>query len=237
MFDNLNTDEVVQVEEEKLGGNSKRIEETGVYDFQITKAFGGQSAGGAYFIEVHLKTEDEKDLKVREYITSGKAKNCKNYYVGKDGKKHSLPGYAKMNALDVLLTGNIEQYPKTEKKQIMLYDYEAKKEIPKEADVITSWIGKHVTGLVRMVQEFKQAKNQATGNYEDTAETRTYPEIVHFVDAVTGQTRSEKIAGKDASIKPQFVQKFGSDYVLDKTKGKAKKVEAPAEEVESPFGS
>jgi len=237
MFDNLDTSVEVKVEEEKLGGGGY-ISETGIYDFVVDRAYGGQSDGGAYFIDVRLKTEDGKTMNVREYITSGNEKGVRPYYIDKDGKQRALPGYAKMNALDVLLTGNAEQYPKTEKKTILLWNKDAEKEIPTEANVVTGWIGKPITGLVRMVREFKKAKN-ASGKWEATTDTKETSEIVHFVDAVTGQTRAEKLAGKDASVKDQFGSKYKSDFVLDRTKGKSKPAAAatPEAPVNTPFNN
>ncbi len=142
-----------------------------------------------------------------------------------------------MNALDVILTGNPGQFPVTETKTINLWNKDAEKEIPTQAEVVTSWIGKPVTGLVRMVREFKQAQNPTTKKWEDTAETRDSAEVVHFVDAVTNQTRSEKMAGKDPKVKEQFDVKYDNTYVLDKTKGKGKPAasSAPAAPAASPF--
>jgi len=238
MFAGIDQSVEVKVEDEKLSGGGY-ISETGIYDFVVDRAYGGQSDGGAYFIDVRLKTEDGKTMNVREYITSGTEKGVRPYYIDKDGKQRALPGYAKMNALDVLLTGNKEQYPSTEAKTIMLWNKDAEKEVPTEAQVVTGWIGKPITGLVRMVREFKQAKNPS-GKWVPTSETKESAEIVHFVDAITGQTRAEKLAGKDAIVKEQFASKFKSDFVLDRTKGAKSKPAAaatPEAPVASPFGN
>ena len=144
-----------------------------------------------------------------------------------------------MNALDILLTGNTEQYPNTEMKTIPLWNKDAEKEVPTEANVVTGWIGKPITALVRMVREFKRKKNES-GKWVDTSDTKDTAEVLHFVDPITGQTRSEKLSGKEAIVKPSFESKYKSDYVLDKTKGKGKPAaataatEAPAA---SPFSS
>ena len=141
--------------------------------------------------------------------------------------------------MDVLLTGNTAQYPLTETKQIPLWNKEAEKEVLTPAEVLTGWIGKPITGLVRMVREFKQKKNEATGKWEDSEETIEKPEIVHFVDPVTGQTRSEKLTGSEAKVKAQFIEKYKSDYVLDRTKGKKSNNTAstPDTPAPSPFGN
>jgi hypothetical protein len=239
LFAGLNQNDNLELEEEKIGGGSY-ISQTGVYDFVIEKAYGGQSDSGAYFIDVTMKTKDDKKLQFREYITSGKEKGIRPYYIDKQGKQKPLPGYAKINALDVLLTGNSAQYPLTETKQIPLYNKEAGKEVLTPAEVVTGWIGKPVSALVRMVRDFKQAKNEATGKWENTSDTKEYAEIVHFIDPVTGQTRAEKLAGSEAKVKAQFEAKFKPDFVLDKTKGKATaatKTTAESEAPANPFGN
>ena len=229
MFDGLNTGVAIEVEDEKLGGGGNFITETGVYDFIVEMAYGGQSTGGAYFIDVKLVTEDGKIMKVREYITSGTEKGCVPYYTDKNsGKQKALPGYAKMNALDVLLTGNPGQYPVTETKTIPLWNKDAEKEVPTEAQVVTSWIGKPISAMVQMVREFKRKQNQTTKKWENSTDTRDFAEIVHFIDAVTGQTRSEKMQGKDAELKSKFEAKNTPDSIYDKTKGKGSKPGTPA---------
>ena len=238
MFAGIDQSVKVEVEEEKLGGNGY-VKDTGVYNFIIEMAYGGQSAGGAYFIDLKLKTEDGQRMNVREYITSGEAKGVRPYYIDKDGKQRALPGYAKMNALDVLVTGNTEQYPNTETKTIPLWNKEAEKEVPTESNVVVGWIGKPVTALVRCVREFKQVKNETTGKWVNGTETKESGEVIHFVDPITGQTRSEKLSGKDATVKPAFENKYNSEYVLDKTKGKGNPAASatPPPPSDSPFGN
>ena len=242
LFGDLDQTNAAPVEAESLGGSY--VKTTGVYDFVVEMAYGGMSGGGAYFIDMKLKTENGERMNVREYITSGSEKGTRPYYIDKDGKQRSLPGYSKMNAVDVILTGNAAQYPITEPKQIMLWNKDAEKEVPTQVEVVTGWIGKPLTGLVKCTREFKQVdsgKKKANGQaiWIDSTDTRESAEVVHFVDAVTGQTRSEKVTGKDAAVKPQFESKFNSDYVYDKTKGKGKpaaKADEPAADAVIPFG-
>ncbi len=242
LFSNLDQgNEVkIEVEEETLGGGGKWVKETGVYDFIVKMAYGGQSSGGAYFIKMELETEDGKTMEVTEYITSGESKGTRPYYIcKKTGKNKSLPGYSKMNAVDVILTGNAGQFPETVEKEIPIWNKEAEKKIPTKTQVVNGWIGQPITALVRCVREFKQAKN-AAGKWVNTTETRDSAEVIHFVDAVTGQTRSEKMAGKDAVVKPQFESKYDSAFVYDKTKGaksKSTDTDTPAPPAASPFGS
>jgi len=238
LFDSVDQSVQVEVEEETLASGGL-VKDTGAYDFIVEMAYGGVSKGGAYFIDVKLKTENGQRMNVKEYITSGTEKGVRPYYIDKDGKQKALPGYSKMNALDILLTGNTAQYPATETKTIPLYNYDAEKDVPTQVEVVTGWIGKPITGLVRCAREFKRAQNEKK-QWVDTTETKEVAEVIHFVDSVTGQTRSEKMTGKEAAVKPQFDTKYDSNYVLDRTKGKGKKPAAAAaapEVGDSPFGA
>ena len=231
LFSNLDqgSEVKIEVEEETLGGGGKWVKETGVYDFIVKMAYGGQSKGGAYFIKMELETEDGKAMEVTEYITSGESKGTRPYYICKTtGKNKPLPGYSKMNAVDVILTGNAGQFPETVEKEIPIWNKEAEKKVPTKSQVVNGWIGQPITALVRCVREFKQAQNPTTKKWENTTETRDVAEVIHFVDAVTGQTRSEKMAGKDAVVKPQFESKYDSAFVYDKTKGAKSKSTTPA---------
>ncbi|MGB1226455.1 MAG: hypothetical protein ACPG9K_01075 [Poseidonibacter sp.] len=213
MFDNLEVESGIQKVEDTLGGFAK-IEETGLNDFVIKKAYAGQSSGGAYSISLELEREDKATLRVTEYITSGAAKGCKNYYIDKSGNKQYLPGYNKMHSLDVLLTGADKPYPSTTEGKVMLWDNDLKKEIPQEKQIISQWLGKKVKALVMKKLEDKQVKGQ-DGNYYPTAEIKEFYEVQHFLDADSGQTLNERTAGVNG-FKDKWLKKFDSSYVHDK---------------------
>ena len=166
MFDDLGVEAGIEEAKDTVGGFAK-IDKTGYYPMTIEKAYAGQSTGGAYSVTVHLKSDAGARLTVTEYITSGTAKGCKNYYLDANGKKQYLPGYNKIKSLDALL-GFERNYPKTETGKVMLWDKDLSKEIPQEREVIKEWTGKKIGTLIKIGLEDKSVKNEATGLYEAT---------------------------------------------------------------------
>lgn len=205
LFQDLQVENDIAVVEDKVGGGFAKIETTGLYNFTIEKAFAGQSDSGAYSVTIHLKADNGAKLQITEYITSGSAKGCKNYYLDKTGAKQFLPGYNKIKNLDALI-GYDRNYPKTTKGQIMLWDYDSKAELPVEKEVITEWIGKKVSALIIKRLEDK---------YSNPLQAVTKYEVEHFLDSKTSQTRNEKVAGL-FGFSDKWLSKHPSTFVSDK---------------------
>ena len=79
-------------------------------------------------------------------------------------------------------------------------------------------VEKEIIVGVQKVLEYKQVKNQVTGAYEDTNETRESNEIVN-VFTVSGLTALEvKSGAKEVDFINKFKEVYTSDYLRDKTK-------------------
>lgn len=205
LFQDLQVETDIKPVEDRVGGDFSRVDKTGLYNFTIEKAFAGQSDSGAYSVTIHFKEDNGAKFNVTEYITSGSAKGCKNYYLDKNGNKNYLPGYNKIKNLDALI-GFDRAYPKTTKGKIMLYDFDAKSELPVEKEVITEWIGKKVSALIIKRLEDK---------YSNPTEIATKFEVEHFLDYTTKQTRNEKVAGLNG-FKDKWLDKHNEEFVIDK---------------------
>ena len=229
MFDNLEVETGIEVSEDRVGGGGfAKVDHTGYYGMEIQKAYAGVSSGGAFSVTIEMKSDEGAFFTVTEYITSGTAKGCKNYYMDKDGNKQYLPGYSKIKALDALLTGSNKDYPSTDKKNIMLWDRDAGKELPTEKEVITSWFGKDINVLVMKILEDK---------YNNTSVTREVYEVQHFLDSVTNQTRNEKTAGI-YGFADKWVAANPEDKVIDKRKdSKGSSTGSDSITPDSPFGN
>lgn len=176
MFANLATDNSIANEKDSVGGGSK-ILESGIYNCTVAMAHGTQSAGGAMGLVLTLKTEAGQEVKQTLWMTSGTAKGCKNFYEGKDGQKQYLPGYTLANNLCLLTVGKEISQVDTETKVINLYSPEAKAEVPTKVEVLMDLLGKEITvGIIKQVVD-KTKRNDATGLYEPTGETREENEI------------------------------------------------------------
>ena len=67
-----------------------------------------------------------------------------------------------------------------EEKTLSLYDYESKKEVPQAVDCFVELHGLKLQVAVQRQTVDKTEKNESTGDYEPTGETRDQNEIVKF---------------------------------------------------------
>jgi len=209
------------IEEEKdtLGGSKFGVWNTGSYEVIIDSVYLDQSSGGAYNLNFVFKTNEGKELKETMYVTSGTAKGQLNYYVGKDGKKHYLPGYNIANGIALLATGKELADLEPEEKIVEIYNYELKKNAPTKKLVYMDLIGKSLVLGVFKVKEFKRVKDDATGSYVDSDEIKELNEI-NKVFSIDGKTTTEYKAGSTGEFINKWIEKYNDEFVKDKTKGK-----------------
>jgi len=210
------------IEEEKdvLGGSKFSVWNTGVYDVIIDSVYLDEAKSGAYSMNFVFKTEDGKELSDTLYVTSGKDKGQLNYFVDKEGKKRYLPGYAIANAIAFVTTGKELADLEPEKKIVEVYNYDLKKKVPTEKFVYMDLIGKPLKLGVIKVKEFKRVKDEATGSYVDSDETKELNEI-NKIFSKDGLTMVEIKAGKtEPGFLLEWEDRYKEDYVKDKTKGK-----------------
>lgn len=198
-----------------------RVYETGLYNAVIDTAYLDESKGGAYSLNLVLKTTDGRTLKQALWITSGKAKGVLTYYVDKkSGEKADLPGFAIANAISQLVTGKELGDLTPEGKLVSIYNYDLKKEVPVEKQVYMELIGQPINVAIRKITEFKRALNTTTNQYEDTTETRDINEIDHVYKSDTNQTLYEYVNGKDPVAAEAWAKK-NTGVTKDKTKSKS----------------
>jgi ribosomal 50S subunit-recycling heat shock protein len=204
---------------ERLGGGYAW--ESGVYDAIIKMAYITQAKSGAIGFNVLLENSQGKELKECFYIKSGKAKGNKTYYT-KDGKDYPLPGYSVANSLCVAATGM--SLPKCmathETKTINVYDPAAGKEVPAERPVIMAVHNKPIKVAVHQITEDKNKKNDATGKYESTGETRTVNECKFFGNT-EGFTADEITNKKEAKFFDTWAAKNTGNVIDKSTKNAA----------------
>lgn len=182
-FGNLGTDGLEQARDVLGGGGAI---DSDSYTGIIKLAYAGASSGGARFLAVHI------DLNGREYretlyVTN---KQGQNYYE-KGGKKIPLPGFTIANDMALLATGYPLSEQTIEEKIASLYNFDEKKEIPTKVQAVTSLIGKPITvGVLKSIVD-KTKKNEQTGSYDPTGETREENNIDKVFHAETKKTVSE----------------------------------------------
>lgn len=201
LFDGVNNASNVEKEQDVVRGAKRQPLDSAVYDFVIKYVYAEKAKSGALGINVTLKTADEKEIRIKEWVTSGDAKGNKTYYEKTvDGKttQHHLPGFIMIDSLCELAVGKGLLACANEKKHLKLYNYEAKTEVATEVDMLVELIGKPIKATVlRQVQD-KTKKNDASGEYEPTGETFETNVIDKFLDPTTGKTASERKNGIEA---------------------------------------
>lgn len=193
---------------------------TGLYPMVVENAYLDKSSGGAMNINLWLKRKTGGNQVYRHtiFITSGDAKGNKPTYV-KDGKEYPLPGYSLVNQISRILADIPLSQIEPETKLVKLYDFDAKKEVPREVPVVTQFVGKELLVGMHLKRENKRA--QVGGQWVDTNEAREFNEIskVFYPDGFT-------VTEKDAeATEAAFVKKWAAantaDTVIDKFKSVA----------------
>ena len=204
-------EDIKVTEKDTLGGGSF-VWNTGVYDVIVDGAYIDVSKGGAYSINLALKdVETGKVLNITEYVTNGAEKGCLNYFVNKKGEKQYLPGYEKMRTLSLILTGETLDKQELEDKLVEVYDPELGKRAPRKKQVIMSWLGKRFkAGIIKGIEP----------KYNKPDETREFNELAKIFDE-EGRTITEKEAGTEPEFINKWKEKYNSEFIKDKTKGKS----------------
>lgn len=208
-FANATSDQSVKNETDSLGG---RVLDTNIYLATVAMAYGVESAGGALGLALTFKTESGDTLEETLYVTSGKEKGQKNY-TERDGVKQYLPGYNQATALCLLTTGKELADMAAEEKQVQIYNSKEKKKVATKVQVLTELIGKKVYIAVEKQTVWKQ-KDDGTGKWVDTNETREKNEIVKMFSEKDKRSTSEIREKKET---PEFFEAW-----LERWKGQTR---------------
>lgn len=220
----LATDSSIAEEKDSVGSGGPL--ESGLYKATVALAYISKSAGGAMGLVLNLKTEAGKEIRQTLWMTSGTAKGCKNYYE-KDGEKHYLPGFNHANSLALLTCGKEIASMETETKVVNVYSAEAKAEVPTKVEMLMDLIGQEIiVGLIKQTVD-KTKKNESTGVYEATGETRDENEIDKLFRARDRMTTAEiRAQAETATFADTWDAKF-TGTVKNKAKGTAGTAGAP----------
>lgn len=188
MLSALASDSSIATEKDSVGSTGPL--ESGLYPLTVSMAYLNKSAGGALGLVLNLKDANNREIRQTLWMTSGTAKGCKNYYE-KDGEKNFLPGFNHANGLCLLTTGKEVSAMDTETKVVNVYSPAAKSEVPTKVEVLMDLLGKEIlVGLIKQTVD-KTSKNDSTGAYEATGETRDENEIDKLFRASDRMTTAE----------------------------------------------
>lgn len=197
MFDNLKSNDDIEHEGDSLGGGSYTVA-TDTYKLATDMAYFSKSQGGALSFNVVLKGQNGETVKQTWWVASGDAKGNKNFYTDKKGKNHYLPDFTSANNFCLLACGKEISALKVEEKQIMLYDFSERKEVPTKKDVAMEVLGKEVVVAVEK-QIVDKTANDGSGNYIPTGDTREQNQIVKSFSAKDNRSAAEIRAEVDVA--------------------------------------
>ena len=194
MLASLTTDDSIANERDSVGGSGPL--DSGLYPCTVEYAYLQKAESEALALVLRLKTQDGKEIRSTQWMTSGKAKGGKNFYVDKNGDKQYLPGFNMANAVALLTVGKEISQLETEQKVISLYNKEAKAEVPTKVDMLVDLLGQEIlVGLLK--QTVDKTEKDDSGNYVPTGETREENEIDKIFRASDKKTTAEIRAQAD----------------------------------------
>lgn len=210
IFKNLTTDGLEE-SQDRIGGGF--VLSTDIYSGKIKMMYHGAAKSGAQFIQLIAEFAG-KEYRETVYITN---KEGKNYFLNKDDKtkKVPLPGFTVINDICLITTGKPLAEQEAEEKVVNVYDFDQKKEVPKNVPVLLETIGQEISlGIVKTLEN-KSVKNDA-GEYEATADERESNSIEKVFHTETKMTVLEATNGQTAG---EFWEKWVNAN-KDKTRDK-----------------
>ncbi len=217
---NLKSDDSIQNERDTVGSGG--VLDSGLYKVTIGLAYVTIAESGAQGLVVHGKSAANHEIRQTFWMTSGTAKGSHNYYLDKDGNKQYLAGFIQANALALLTLGKEISEVEIEKKVAKIYSKEAKAEVPTEVQMVVEMIGKEaIFGVIKQTVDVTK-KNDATGQYEPTGESRSENEVDKIFRASDNMTVPEIRAQADtASFHQTWEEKWKGQTRDRRKKGSA----------------
>lgn len=184
-----------------VGGGSY-LKESGIYKAEVVVAYVTQSDAGAQAVNLELKLEDGSGYRETIYVTS----RAGNAYYERDGKKFPLPGFTRINDMCLIATGEEMTAQNHEVKTLALYDFESKKEIPREVPVLVDLSGQEIAVAIQKIRENKSEKGK-DNKYHPINEAREKNEINTVFHPETKQTVREALDERDAAFWDTWAEK------------------------------
>jgi len=209
-------DSQAEGEKDIIGGGGF-LQDSDAKEWTIKFAYLDKSAGGAANLNLRMVDSEGKEYRETIYFTNKKGET----FYEREGKRHNLPGFNQVQAI-CLLAGKKElKDMTTETQAIPVYDFDAKTEVIKEMACVKELDGaKAIFAILRFIED-KKKKNESTGTYEATGETREANRIDKVFQSGTKRTVAEVIAKKETG---EFLDKWlekHQNQVIDLSKGKS----------------
>jgi len=188
-----------EVEDDFLGGGG--AVDTDIYPGTIKYAYIGKAANSdARNVTLSIKLDNGKEVSRQIWMTN--RNGDVTYKDKKTGNTKNLPGYNQVNGLCMLLASKEVGAMEVEEKTLSLYDFDAKKEVPQAVDCFVELHGEKLNVAIQR-QTVDKTKDDGTGNYVPTGETRDVNEFIKFFPEQGLVTLSEI---------QHFIESLGGDF-------------------------
>lgn len=188
-----------EVEDDYVGGGG--VLDTDIYPAEIKYAYIGKAANSeARNLTLCLKING---MDITRQIWMINRDGEVTYQDKKTKEMKNLPGFNQVNGLCMLLVSKEVGNMDVEEKTLSLYDYESKKEVPQAVDCFVELHGLKLQVAVQRQTVDKTEKNESTGDYEPTGETRDINEFIKFFPEDRLVTISEVA---------HFIKSLGGDF-------------------------
>lgn len=216
LFGNLKSDGL-EKSEDRLGGGFQPLE-TDIYDVKIKAFYAGQSPGGAQNVSIIGTLPDGKEYRETLWLTNKKGEN---FFLNKNDQSKKVPmmGFTIADDICQIVAGISLSEMEFEEKTLNLWDFDAKKELPKSVKCATALHGEVVKLGIWKKLENVNKKNDQTGEYEPTSETKNTNSIDKVYHPELLLTVAEARHAEEKGIDP--VAAF-HDKWLEKNKGQVK---------------
>ena len=198
ILDNIENDKTIKPQSDAMQSGFGTLE-SGIYDFTIEMMYVDETKNGAAAVHFDFVSQKGERFSTIQYITGGKAKKQRNYYMDKNDEKQYLPGFNLVNNLCIMSEGTPVLDQETVIKTLELYDYTAREKIPQKKEVFESMRGQAITiGVIK--QTVNKSKADGNGGWIKTAETKDENVIGKVFQAETGLIMDEITAGTTEAI-------------------------------------
>lgn len=187
------------VEEDFIGSGG--VFDTDIYEAVIKTAFIGRAAASDARNVTLLLDIDGREVRSQIWVSNRKGEVT--YKDKKTGEAKNLPGFNQLNSLCLLVAGMDMGEMVVEELTVKLYDFDAKKELPQAVDCFTALHGEKISVALQRQTVDKTTKNETSGDYEPTGETRDQNEVVKFFAPEKLVTISEVA---------QFIKSLGGSF-------------------------
>lgn len=205
LFDNLKKDGLEE-SQDRLGGGFQLFE-SGVYPAKIKAAYVVNSSAAdskAMGVALILGLPGNKEYRETFWVTN---RNGENFFTNDNGKKIGLPGFQMIDDLCLLAADkSLAELDNPEDKVVKIWNSEEKKEMPQNVPMLMELIDSEVqVGILKVIKN-KQVKNDTTGKYQDTPESREENQVDKFFHQPTGLTVTEARNGGSSSSDAKFLK-------------------------------